>query len=180
MGEITHPTPPDGQGTCCIGIEPGETWGSDVKRDGWTDLEAFEGSCQCGTVRFRVAAGPAMHSVCHCRMCQRATGNVFAPLVEVDNARVHIEGQIKTYRSSNVAERGFCDRCGTPLFYRTIDSDTTEFMFGAINTGIDFPPTRNHGVESRQGWVLDLASLEDLETYFDEGKTVFSNQWEHG
>ncbi|HET7714155.1 MAG TPA: GFA family protein, partial [Bauldia sp.] len=34
--------------------------------DGW-----FTGGCQCGAVRFRVAAlGRA--SICHCRMCQKA------------------------------------------------------------------------------------------------------------
>jgi len=41
------------------------------------------GGCQCGAVRFR-AQGLLEVSVCHCRMCQKAFGAYYAPLVSVD------------------------------------------------------------------------------------------------
>lgn len=42
-----------------------------------------KGGCQCGAVRFEVSGPLGQASVCHCRMCQKAFGNVFAPLVSL-------------------------------------------------------------------------------------------------
>lgn len=151
-----------------------------MNKDGCIDINAFDGACQCGAVKYSVAPGPARQTVCHCRMCQRATGNAFAPLMEVDNDRITWDGYAKTYASSNVAERGFCDACGTPLFYRRKGGDSTEFMVGTIDTKIDYRPIANHGAESRLGWVFGLASVTEKETFFTEGETVVSHQYEHG
>ena len=41
------------------------------------------GGCQCGAVRFRFTETKARASICHCRMCQKAFGSYFAPLVAV-------------------------------------------------------------------------------------------------
>lgn len=147
---------------------------------GCVDIETFLGACQCGAVRFAVSPGPARQTVCHCRMCQRATGNAFAPLIEVEDTRISWTGYAKTYRSSNVAERGFCDECGTPIFYRGFGRGTTEFMVGTIDTPIDYTPIANHGSESRLAWVFGLAAVAEKETFFSEGETVVSHQWEHG
>ncbi len=41
------------------------------------------GGCQCGAVRYTLYAEPEHASVCHCRMCQKAMGNAFAPFAAV-------------------------------------------------------------------------------------------------
>jgi hypothetical protein len=125
---------------------------------------AFAGGCQCGACRFVVSAGPAQLSVCHCRMCQRATGNAFAPLIEVPAERVAWTGAPATWASSNIAERGFCRTCGSPLFYRQIDSKVIEFMAGSLDHPERFQPAKNTGVESRMPWLAGLAALPDRET----------------
>nr|WP_229680731.1 GFA family protein [Marinobacterium zhoushanense] len=55
---------------------------------------------------------------CHCSMCRKWTGG---PLMAVDcGTEVKFSGEenISTYSSSDWAERGFCARCGSHLFYR--------------------------------------------------------------
>ncbi|MCW1934681.1 GFA family protein [Pararhodobacter zhoushanensis] len=121
---------------------------------GFTDHPAFRGGCQCGAVRYAVAAGPAKDSVCHCRMCQRATGNAFAPLVEVKADRVRWEGTPREWASSTVAWRGFCATCGTPLYYRS--GDSIELMAGTLAPGTGFAPVSNTSVESRVDWLPSL------------------------
>jgi hypothetical protein len=76
---------------------------------------AITGGCQCGAVRFRIAAlGRA--SICHCRMCQKAFGSFFGPLVTARGLE-WTRGSPAHFQSSNVVRRGFCAGCGTPLTY---------------------------------------------------------------
>ena len=82
----------------------------------------YSGGCQCGAVRFRVEGALADASVCHCRMCQKASGNFYLPLVSVRGAKLTwTRGSPKKFRSSNHAFRGFCGDCGTPLTYEAPD-----------------------------------------------------------
>ena len=140
-------------------------------------LEAgFTGGCQGGEIRFSVAPGPVHQTVCHCRMCQRAVSNAFAPLADVDETRVTWAGTPKIYASSNIAERGFCATCGAPLFYRRPGTGVIEFMAGALDTPEAYQPIANHGVESRLPWSTTLPTLTDKETFFTKGETVKSHQ----
>ena len=73
----------------------------------------YSGGCQCGAVRFRVEGALGDASVCHCRMCQKASGNFYLPLVSVREAKLTwTRGEPKRFRSSNHASRGFCAECG--------------------------------------------------------------------
>ena len=76
------------------------------------------GGCQCGAVRFRVEGELGDASICHCRMCQKATGGLFGPYVEAALDAVRwTRGQPGYFQSSNKVRRGFCRDCGTPLTY---------------------------------------------------------------
>ena len=154
-----------------------------------THHEAFSGGCQCGAVRFHVTAGLAEASVCHCRMCQRATGNAFAPLMMVPRDRVRFEGEPQEWASSNISVRGFCKTCGSPLYFADIEREvefgektcrTIEFMAGALDRGTVFDPVSNHGIEARMDWVARLPALTDRETFFTQGETIISHQSEEG
>ena len=82
----------------------------------------IRGHCLCGKVN--VSAKRAKNSVgaCHCTMCRRWAGG---PFMEIDcGTDVEFDGQdnIAVFDSSDWAERGFCQRCGTHLFYRIKES----------------------------------------------------------
>ncbi len=67
------------------------------------------GGCQCGAVRYAFYAEPRSADICHCRMCQRAVGNLFMAVTSVEQADfAWTKGAPKLYRSSSIAERGFC------------------------------------------------------------------------
>ncbi|MBO6815112.1 MAG: GFA family protein [Rhizobiaceae bacterium] len=59
-------------------------------------------------------------SICHCRMCQKAMGNYFAPLVVAEGFE-WVRGKPARFASSNVSNRVFCAVCGTPLVLETGD-----------------------------------------------------------
>lgn len=131
----------------------------------WRDLPAFAGGCQCGATRYHVAAGRAFASICHCRMCQRASGGPFAALLEVDAARVTWDTPPGVFASSDLAERGFCPACGTPLFYRVKGGGMIELSAGSLPHGIPFEPVVQWGIEGRMHWLdgLDLPGAETTE-----------------
>src|SRR5512139_760149 len=74
----------------------------------------LSGGCQCGAIRYRATVQAPHAYYCHCRMRQRAFGNVFATLFNMPVADVAWErGELRRYRSSKLAQRGFCGVCGT-------------------------------------------------------------------
>lgn len=129
---------------------------------GWRDEPATKGGCQCGAVRYVIAAGPAKSVICHCRMCQRATGNGFAPLLEVPDDRIAWTGQPAEWASSDQARRGFCRTCGTPLYYR--GGGSTEVMAGTLAPDFTFRPFEQIATESRRDWVGHIAALPEIPT----------------
>ncbi len=79
----------------------------------------MNGKCLCGAVQFTAAASKEI-DVCHCGYCRRWGGG---PLLAVHcGADVQFTGieQIGVYASSDWAERAFCTRCGTHLYYKLL------------------------------------------------------------
>ena len=84
---------------------------------------SMSGGCLCGAVRF--TAAPRDHDIgaCHCNMCRRWTAGPFLALECGGTVKIDDASDLGIYRSSEWAERGFCKRCGTPLFYRLVGKD---------------------------------------------------------
>ena len=74
------------------------------------------GKCLCGSVTFSAqGVDPHVHS-CHCNMCRKWSGGP-ALAAAVEQVSFTGEEHITRYDSSDWAQRGFCGRCGTNLFY---------------------------------------------------------------
>ncbi len=113
------------------------------------------GGCQCGAVRFNVSMEPLDVSYCHCRMCQRAVGNLFATLVMIRKDHVEwTKGAPAVFESSSAAERGFCSACGTPLFFQYKASPNIELTVGSFDHPEVLTPRHHYGIESRVPWHI--------------------------
>jgi hypothetical protein len=123
------------------------------------------GGCQCGAVRYRLIAEPTGVNICHCRMCQKASGGPFMAFGGVRLSEfVVTSGAIATFSSSDIAERGFCARCGTPLTYRGVDSDHVSVTLGSLDDPEPVEPATQLGVESRVSWLIRSLSLPEIRT----------------
>lgn len=79
-------------------------------------MSELQGSCMCGAVT--VSMTPAQNSLgaCHCDMCRRWTSSALMTIPAASGYAAL--GPVKTYVSSDWAERAFCAECGSALWYR--------------------------------------------------------------
>lgn len=84
----------------------------------------FHGGCSCGGVRFYTSGNLRPIRICHCGQCQKQTSSYYRSTSSA-NEDFHLvkSNTLKWYPSSETAERGFCERCGSVLFWRMTQSD---------------------------------------------------------
>ena len=109
------------------------------------------GGCLCGAIRYEID-GPLRKVVyCHCEQCRKTSGHyVAATAVDVDKLTFTEDSGLRWYRSSDIAERGFCQHCGSSLFWRPDHGKYVALMAGALDA-----PT---GLTSREHIHVDDAS----------------------
>ena len=134
-----------------MGEEGGELTGP------WT------GGCQCGAVRFTVPRLLEPGHLCHCRMCQKATGNLFAALVGVARDDIVWQGEPAAFRSSDTVRRLFCAACGTPLGYAGDEDDGWGLMIGAFDRAAAVPVDRQCDIYARHPVLSDMDLPHDSE-----------------
>ena len=126
------------------------------------------GGCQCGAVRYVLTAKPEEACVCHCRMCQKASGQPFMAFAKsAPGALTWTRVTPATFRSSSSVVRGFCQACGTPLAFRYEDN-APYIMICTLDDPSAVVPTYQCGVESEVGWCGSLFLMERHETEEDD------------
>ena len=123
------------------------------------------GGCQCGAVRFALYAEPERHSICWCRMCQKAHGAYMSAHTGVKHADfAWTRGAPGTFRSSEAVERDFCRDCGTPLTYRNLGVDRVSISIPALDQPYAIVPTAQYGTENRPPFADAMVQLPPVPT----------------
>ena len=97
----------------------------------------MKGSCLCGAVTITAPDAIHMHA-CHCGMCRRWGGG---PLLSVNcgpDVQIAGEDKVTVFKSSDWAERAFCSRCGTHLYYRFVPANNYALSIGLFEDGSAF------------------------------------------
>lgn len=112
----------------------------------------MQGQCMCGDVQVQVAAlGPGT-SACHCEMCQKWTGGTYVA-VHAAHADATFAGPVKTRDTSDWARRGWCDSCGSTLFYQMQDSGDYGIAAGLFPEALTRPITIEYYTEKAANGV---------------------------
>ena len=120
------------------------------------------GGCQCGAVRFRVDGELGEASICHCRMCQKATGGLFGPYVTAPaDSLVWTRGSRQRFQSSNKVQRGFCAACGSPLTFEFEGASVVGLAIGALDLPGDVRITEQLASRARIADFAQLAALPE-------------------
>ncbi len=77
-----------------------------------------QGSCLCKAVNLYTPSMNHHVAACHCSMCRKWGGGALLAVECSSDVSFRGEENITIYQSSEWAERGFCKKCGSHLFYR--------------------------------------------------------------
>lgn len=123
-------------------------------------MKTLAGGCQCGRVRYTATIENDEAYLCHCRMCQRATGGFAAAFVNIPIGAVQWQREPDWYQSSPIAHRPFCSTCGTPLGFAFLENPTgIDLTVGSFDDPAAFVPTEHSGAESMHEAWLDTTAL---------------------
>jgi hypothetical protein len=87
----------------------------------------IEGHCLCGAVTIRAERLGEEISACFCELCVRWGGGLQMGIDAPADA-VRIDGPVKVHRSSRLAERAWCDTCGSALFFRYVEGRDAGYL----------------------------------------------------
>ncbi|MDE2561026.1 MAG: GFA family protein [Sphingomonadales bacterium] len=137
-------------------------------------MKTLSGGCQCGRVRYSARLESDDAYLCHCRMCQKATGGFAAAFVQVPDGAVTWEREPDWYASSPIARRPFCKACGTPLGFMFNDGRGMDLTVGSFDDPSTFVPVAHAGAESAHEAWLDT---KDLPRHFSATTESVASRW---
>lgn len=131
-------------------------------------VRRLEGNCLCGSVQLVVEGASDDIEVCHCSMCQSWSGGPLFCLHGLPDDAITIIGEehVSLYKSSEWAERAFCSRCGSNLWYHFVPGGTRALMAGLFTLTDDVKIGVQIFVDERQPWAR-LAAITPEKTGAD-------------
>lgn len=126
------------------------------------DPSLARGACLCGGVRFSAALPSLWAAHCHCTLCRSAHGAAFVTWFGVDAAQATLDadrddrGQplLRWHASTPGAERGFCGRCGSPLFFRSTRwPGELHIALAHLHGALDRSPQAHVFWDTHVGWA---------------------------
>ena len=101
--------------------------------------DRIQAQCLCGSVRFSAVVDEPETDACHCRMCQRWAAGPFFTVSCGDSVVFESDDDLEVYRSSDWAERGFCRKCGSSLFWKLQGKSDYQVSMLSIDGEKNFP-----------------------------------------
>ncbi|MFO1040060.1 MAG: GFA family protein [Geminicoccaceae bacterium] len=119
------------------------------------------GGCLCGAVRYEAVGEPAAVVACHCKTCQKYTGSAFSLNLGLPSEAVTVTGEaLAIYEDRSGASgkpftRGYCGRCGSPIFGRgEAYAGMTFLKAGTLDDASWVQPTMHIWTAEKQPWVV--------------------------
>lgn len=127
----------------------------------------IHGSCECGRVQFEFEAGRAAISVCHCSQCRKTSGHLWAATrTRYDDLHFISDDTLTWYASSDVAKRGFCNACGSSLFYRMNNEEGIGIAAGSLdNPPEDFCVSKHIFVKDKGSYYDITCQAQQIDRY---------------
>jgi len=111
----------------------------------------MKGNCLCGSVAIVTADHTAM-TACHCGMCRRWGGGPFLSVHCGNEVQIAGTECVTVFKSSDWAERAFCAKCGTHLYYKLIPANEYVVPAGLFQEATQFAFDEQIFIDRKPGY----------------------------
>ena len=100
------------------------------------------GGCQCGGLRYEIAAEPLALYVCHCRECQKQSASAFGLSLRVPSSGLRLpQGSPRFWSRATDAGHSmkcaFCPTCGSRLWHQIEGAAVVSVKAGSLDEPVD-------------------------------------------
>lgn len=99
----------------------------------------LKGQCLCGAVTLSVQHRAPALAACHCSICRKWGGGPYLSVEAHQTPAFKGDENIAVYDSSEWAQRGFCRKCGSHLFYRLKEGGFYALSAGLFRESSEWP-----------------------------------------
>ncbi len=136
---------------------------------GTCEAVSFSGGCQCGAVRYEIAAEKLAAYACHCRECQKQSASAFGLSVPVMLDSLTVSGATMSWRrptdSGSHTNCHFCTRCGSRLYHAGENRPgMVTIKGGSLDDAVDLEPVAHIWTRSKQDWMILPEGVPQWET----------------
>jgi len=124
--------------------------------------QTLSGTCLCGAISISFVPPEAHIDACHCSMCRKWSGGPHMGLPMVSDPDISGGENIVRYVSSEWAERGFCGKCGTHLFYYFKPRKGYSFLAGMFEGTNGFTMTEEIFIDAKPDYYHFSGNRERL------------------
>ena len=129
------------------------------------ERKRFTGGCQCGAVRYEPLAAPHHVSVCHCRMCQKASGGPIMAFARVKKEELRWSGG----RRGGVpfvepGRAAFLQRLRNALTYNFIERANISVTACSLDDPEAVRPRLQYCVDRKLSWFASIGGLPGKRT----------------
>ena len=115
------------------------------------------GSCLCGAVAFEITGFLRPVIACHCGTCRKVSGNFWAATsARWDRISLTRQDGLRWFQSSETVRRGFCEICGSTLFYEPEGQERLAISAASLDAPTGLRLVSHVFVEEKGDWY-DLA-----------------------
>jgi hypothetical protein len=116
------------------------------------------GGCLCGKIRFEIYQPLRQVSICHCKQCRQSAGYLAGFTVCDPENLVFLKDEgLKWYDSSDFAKRGFCENCGSSIFWTEKKGGNMGIAAGSL----DEPTGLTSGIHIFTEYAGDYYEIKD-------------------
>ncbi len=122
------------------------------------------GGCLCGAVTFKARLPSKWCAHCHCSMCRKFHGAGYVTFFGMQENQVELDnsgGQLRWHESSPGSERGFCNHCGSSMFFKSERwAGELHIALAAVDGAIDRAPQAHVFYDTHIDWLPIDDALE--------------------
>lgn len=121
-----------------------------------------QGQCVCGACQFKAEKVSTSVGACHCKTCLQWGGGPFMTVDCGTEVTFSNNENVQIFDSSKWAERGFCNKCGSHLFYRLKQSQQHMMLVGLFAEGLDFKFDHQVFIDEKPNYYCFSNDTHDL------------------